>query len=98
MFGVVPRTLWERKIAPDDRNRIPLGMRCLLVEHPDGLVLVDTGAGNKESPKFHTVYGIEIILLCGALLTMAPLCRKGGQAIAIPGEAAAFPENAGAST
>src|SRR3954469_17823834 len=59
MFGVVPKTLWERKIPADDRNRIPLGMRCLLVEHPDGLVLIDSGAGDKESEKFYGIYGIE---------------------------------------
>ena len=59
MFGVVPKTLWERKIPADAKNRIPLGMRCLLVEHPDGLVLVDTGAGDKESQKFYGIYGIE---------------------------------------
>ena len=59
MFGVVPKTLWERKIPADARNRIPLGMRCLLVEHPDGLVLIDTGAGDKETEKFHAIYGIE---------------------------------------
>ena len=59
MFGVVPKTLWERKIPADARNRIPLGMRCLLIEHPDGLVLVDTGAGNKENDKFHAIYGVE---------------------------------------
>jgi glyoxylase-like metal-dependent hydrolase (beta-lactamase superfamily II) len=59
MFGVVPKTLWERKIPADAKNRIPLGMRCLLIEHPDGLVLVDTGAGNKESEKFYGIYGIE---------------------------------------
>jgi glyoxylase-like metal-dependent hydrolase (beta-lactamase superfamily II) len=59
MFGVVPKTLWERKIPADARNRIPLGMRCLLIEHPDALVLVDTGAGNKENAKFYDIYGIE---------------------------------------
>jgi glyoxylase-like metal-dependent hydrolase (beta-lactamase superfamily II) len=59
MFGVVPKTLWERKIPADERNRIPLGMRCLLVEHPDALVLIDTGAGNKETEKFYGIYGIE---------------------------------------
>ncbi len=59
MFGVVPKTLWERKIPGDERNRIPLGMRCLLVEHADALVLIDTGAGNKETEKFHGIYGIE---------------------------------------
>jgi glyoxylase-like metal-dependent hydrolase (beta-lactamase superfamily II) len=52
MFGVVPKTLWERKIAADDRNRIPLGMRCLLIEHP-------AGVGDKESDKFRSIYGIE---------------------------------------
>jgi hypothetical protein len=59
MFGVVPKTLWERKIPADAKNRIPLGMRCLLIEHPEGLVLVDTGAGNKETEKFYGIYGIE---------------------------------------
>ncbi len=59
MFGVVPKPLWEKRIAPDARNRIPLQMRCLLIEHPDGLVLIDTGAGNKDDEKFRGIYGIE---------------------------------------
>ena len=59
MFGVVPKTLWERRIAADARNRIPLGMRCLLIEHDDGLVLLDTGLGNKEEAKFLEIYGID---------------------------------------
>jgi glyoxylase-like metal-dependent hydrolase (beta-lactamase superfamily II) len=59
MFGVVPRPLWERRIAPDERHRIPLGMRCLLVEHDAGPILIDTGVGNKEDSKFHGIYGIE---------------------------------------
>ena len=59
MFGVVPKSLWERKIPADERNRIPLGMRCLLIEHPDALVLVDTGVGDKENEKFTAIYGVE---------------------------------------
>jgi len=59
MFGVVPKPLWERRIPADDRNRIQLGMRCLLIEHHSGLILVDTGAGNKEDKKFNDIYGIE---------------------------------------
>ncbi len=59
MFGVVPKPLWERRIPPDERNRIQLGMRCLLIEHDVGLVLIDTGAGNKENEKFYDIYGIE---------------------------------------
>lgn len=59
MFGVVPKPLWERRIPADERNRIQLGMRCLLIEHPNGLILVDSGAGNKENAKFHDIYGLE---------------------------------------
>lgn len=59
MFGVVPKPLWEKRIAADARNRIPMGMRCLLVEHDDGLVLIDSGVGNKETAKFHDIYGVE---------------------------------------
>jgi len=58
MFGVVPKPLWERRITPDAENRIPLAMRCLLVEHDDGPVLVDTGLGNKEKKKFRDIYGV----------------------------------------
>jgi glyoxylase-like metal-dependent hydrolase (beta-lactamase superfamily II) len=59
MFGVVPKPLWERRIPADARNRIQLGMRCLLIEHDIGPVLIDTGAGNKENDKFYEIYGVE---------------------------------------
>jgi glyoxylase-like metal-dependent hydrolase (beta-lactamase superfamily II) len=59
MFGVVPKPLWERRIPADARNRIPLALRCLLVEHDDGLVLIDTGIGNKENEKFRDIYAVE---------------------------------------
>lgn len=59
MFGVVPKVLWERRIPADERNRIPLGLRCLLVETPDALLLIETGLGNKESEKFMQIYGVE---------------------------------------
>ena len=59
MFGVVPKPLWERRIPADARNRIPLALRCLLIEAPHALVLVDTGIGNKENEKFRDIYGIS---------------------------------------
>ncbi len=59
MFGVVPKPLWQKKIPADDRNRIPLALRPLLVETTDGLVLIDTGVGNKEDEKFCDIFGIE---------------------------------------
>lgn len=58
MFGVVPKPLWERRIPADERNRIPLALRCLLVEAPGALILVDTGVGNKEDERFREIYGI----------------------------------------
>jgi glyoxylase-like metal-dependent hydrolase (beta-lactamase superfamily II) len=59
MFGVVPKPLWQKRIPADERNRIPLALRCLLVETPDELVLIETGLGNKENEKFLEIYGVE---------------------------------------
>lgn len=60
MFGVVPKPLWSRRIPADERNRIPLQMRCLLLETPGGKrVLVDDGLGDKEGAKFRDIYGVE---------------------------------------
>ncbi|MGI9037444.1 MAG: MBL fold metallo-hydrolase [Gemmatimonadota bacterium] len=59
MFGVVPKPLWSRRTSPDERNRIPLAMRCLLVETADAKVLVDTGVGSKETEKFLEIYRVD---------------------------------------
>jgi glyoxylase-like metal-dependent hydrolase (beta-lactamase superfamily II) len=59
MFGIVPKPLWERRVPADAQNRIPMGMRCLLIEHDVGPIVVDTGLGNKEAPKFHDLYAVE---------------------------------------
>lgn len=59
MFGVVPKPLWQRRIPADGRNRIPLALRCLLIEHDDGLVLIDTGIGDKDDTRFRDIYGVE---------------------------------------
>jgi glyoxylase-like metal-dependent hydrolase (beta-lactamase superfamily II) len=77
MFGVVPRPLWSKRVEPDERNRIPLALRCLLVEHPDGPVLIDTGVGNKEDPKFVDIYAIENQGLEGATQLEDALATAG---------------------
>jgi glyoxylase-like metal-dependent hydrolase (beta-lactamase superfamily II) len=77
MFGVVPRPLWQTRVVPDERHRIPLAMRCLLIEHPDGLVLVDTGLGNKEDPRFLDIYGVENSGLEGATQLEDALATAG---------------------
>lgn len=59
MFGVVPKSLWERKTVPDERNRIRLGLNCLLVRTGDHNLLIDTGCGFKYTDKEMEIYGIE---------------------------------------
>lgn len=51
VFGVVPRILWEKILPPDAANRVPMELRSLLIEADDGLILVDTGHGQKLPPK-----------------------------------------------
>jgi glyoxylase-like metal-dependent hydrolase (beta-lactamase superfamily II) len=50
-FGVVPRSLWQRVVQPDEKNHIPMHLRCLLIESDAGLILVDTGYGDKLTPR-----------------------------------------------
>jgi glyoxylase-like metal-dependent hydrolase (beta-lactamase superfamily II) len=59
MFGVVPRPLWEKSFAPDERNRIQLALRCLLIVDGDRRVLVDDGAGLNWDGKHRDMYGID---------------------------------------
>jgi methylmalonyl-CoA epimerase len=59
MFGVVPRPLWEKKAAADDRHRIQLAMRPLLLEASWGRMIVDCGAGDKMSAKDRGIYALD---------------------------------------
>lgn len=59
MFGVVPRTLWERRFKPDERNRISLVTRSMLIEHGPRRILVDLGMGSRWDGKHRAIYGLE---------------------------------------
>src|ERR1043166_1202885 len=59
MFGSVPKPLWNRSNPPDERNRIQLAMRCLLLEGKDRLILIDDGVGEKFPPKLADIYRLE---------------------------------------
>ena len=59
MFGVVPRVLWSERIEPDEKNRIRLSLNLLLVEGEGRKILVDTGTGERFSPKAREIYGIK---------------------------------------
>ena len=59
MFGVVPRPLWEKSNPPDERNRIAMAARALLLVGDGRKILVDTGNGDKFDQKFGSIYKIE---------------------------------------
>ena len=58
MFGVVPKTFWEKKAPPDERNRIRMAMRCLLLRGARTM-LIDAGSGDKMTPKQAEIYRFE---------------------------------------
>jgi methylmalonyl-CoA epimerase len=59
MFGVVPRPLWEAQAPPDERNRILLGMRPLVVNADWGRMIIDCGAGDKMDAKQRDIYALD---------------------------------------
>ncbi|KGO85839.1 beta-lactamase [Flavobacterium rivuli WB 3.3-2 = DSM 21788] len=58
MFGVVPKTIWNKTNPADSNNLIDMAARCLLVEDGDRLTLIDTGMGNKQGDKFFGYYSL----------------------------------------
>jgi glyoxylase-like metal-dependent hydrolase (beta-lactamase superfamily II) len=56
MFGVVPKSIWQKLNPADENNMCTWAMRCLLVEYHNRLILIDTGIGNKQSEKFFSFY------------------------------------------
>ena len=59
MFGVVPKAVWSRVVAPDQENCIPLQTNCLLLEMDGNRVLIESGNGSKWSDKERTIFGLE---------------------------------------
>jgi glyoxylase-like metal-dependent hydrolase (beta-lactamase superfamily II) len=72
MFGVVPKSIWQKLNPADDNNMCNWAMRCLLIEDRDKLILVDTGMGNKQDAKFFGHY-----YLSGDDTLMKSLNKKG---------------------
>ena len=56
MFGVVPKTMWQKLNPPDERNLCNWAMRCLLIRDGERLILIDNGIGNKQDEKFFSHY------------------------------------------
>jgi glyoxylase-like metal-dependent hydrolase (beta-lactamase superfamily II) len=58
MFGVVPKTIWNKTNPADENNLIDIAARCMLIEDGNRLILIDTGMGNKQSEKFFGYYSL----------------------------------------
>lgn len=56
MFGVVPKTMWQKLVPADDNNKCTWAMRCLLVESGNRLILIDTGMGDKQDARFKSIF------------------------------------------
>jgi glyoxylase-like metal-dependent hydrolase (beta-lactamase superfamily II) len=59
MFSVVPKILWEKRMPADPRNRLRLGLTCLVIQTGRENILVETGIGDKFDAKYSEIYGIE---------------------------------------
>ncbi|MEY4604065.1 MAG: hypothetical protein RIT43_1357 [Bacteroidota bacterium] len=59
MFGVVPKTIWQKTNPADNNNMCDWSMRCLLIEQGSRLILIDTGIGDKQSEKFFSHYHLS---------------------------------------
>ncbi|MBI5778575.1 MAG: MBL fold metallo-hydrolase [Planctomycetes bacterium] len=59
MFGVVPRVLWEKRALPDGKNRIKMGLWCLLIKAAGKNILVNTGIGDKYNRRYQDIYEIQ---------------------------------------
>jgi glyoxylase-like metal-dependent hydrolase (beta-lactamase superfamily II) len=59
MFGVVPKSLWSKQQPADELNLCTWAMRCLLIELPNRLILIDTGIGSKQDAKFFSHYHLH---------------------------------------
>jgi len=59
LFGVVPKALWRPRVRPDRKNRITMGLNCLLIQSGAKNILVDTGVGTKLSQRRKSIYGVR---------------------------------------
>lgn len=107
MFGVVPKSLWNKINPADENNMCNWAMRCLLIEVNDRKILIDTGIGNKQSEKFYSHYflnganslansldeiGVGFHEITDVLLTHLHFDHCGGAVIEIDGKySPAFP-------
>jgi glyoxylase-like metal-dependent hydrolase (beta-lactamase superfamily II) len=83
MFGIVPRALWQRVAPPDEQNRVRLNANCLYVEAAGERVLIETGMGDKWSPRHAEMYGLARTRTLGESLLARTGCRASDVTIVV---------------
>jgi len=63
MFGVVPKTLWQKRMAADEENRVLLGLNTLVVRTGSAVVVIETGIGNKQTAKMREIFQNQELLM-----------------------------------
>ena len=63
MFGVVPKPMWERRLAADEHNRVRLALNSLLIRTGEHNIIIDTGIGNKLDRKLHPVFEPQVLMM-----------------------------------
>ncbi|HEY8666454.1 MAG TPA: MBL fold metallo-hydrolase [Tepidisphaeraceae bacterium] len=78
MFGVVPRVVWQKMIAADERGRVVVAHNCLLLEEVDGKsnILIETGSGDKLDTKMSDIFGLGDVTVESALQSAGWPCEK----------------------
>jgi len=59
LFGQVPKALWQRQVKADGKNRVKLGLNCVVIQSPDGVILVEAGVGKKSDDRRKVNYGLN---------------------------------------
>jgi glyoxylase-like metal-dependent hydrolase (beta-lactamase superfamily II) len=62
-FGIVPKSMWSKKVQADENNLVPVGLNSIVVRTGEQTILIETGIGNKLSEKMHKIYGQPAKLL-----------------------------------
>ena len=75
MFGLIPRVVWSKAIAPDDRNRITVAHNCLLLSNNDRRIVIETGSGNKLDEKMRGIFGLTDYTIVEALCDGGCACE-----------------------
>jgi glyoxylase-like metal-dependent hydrolase (beta-lactamase superfamily II) len=83
MFGVVPRALWQRVAPPDEQNRVRLNANCLYVEAAGERVVIETGMGDKWSPRHAEMYGLARTRTLGESLQARTGCAASDVTIVV---------------